>query len=109
MLLECLRPHMQAGVSAVVDLYNLSLEARHLKSLNVLKGSPRVRTGHHPKRRSLFPLCTSLHRLLNVERVLLLAPQVQFYADVSLLWEQFKLFPASAVFGLAREQSPRFG
>ncbi|XP_075539606.1 xyloside xylosyltransferase 1-like [Dermacentor variabilis] len=108
MLLECLRPRMQAGVSAVVDLYNLSSEVRYLKSLNVRKGSPRGRTGHHLKRRSLFPLCASLHRLLNVERVLLLAPQVQFYADVSLLWEQFELFPASAVFGLAREQSPRY-
>ncbi|XP_037564810.1 xyloside xylosyltransferase 1 [Dermacentor silvarum] len=105
MLLECLRPRMQAGVSAVVDLYYLAPNPLHPKSLNIGTAND---TGHHPKRRSLFQLCTSLHRSLSVQRVLLLAPEVQFYADVSLLWAQFELFPARAVFGLAREQSPRY-
>ncbi|XP_049520575.1 xyloside xylosyltransferase 1-like [Dermacentor silvarum] len=88
-----------------VDLYYLAPNPLHPKSLNIGTAND---TGHHPKRRSLFQLCTSLHRSLSVQRVLLLAPEVQFYADVSLLWAQFELFPARAVFGLAREQSPRY-
>ncbi|KAH8028871.1 hypothetical protein HPB51_020002 [Rhipicephalus microplus] len=76
--------------------------------MNITLGMSPLSTNHNPQRGFLFPLCTSLHHLLRHQRVLLLAPEVQFYYDVSLLWAQFERFPAEAVFGLAREQSPRY-
>ncbi|KAL1486254.1 hypothetical protein MTO96_031463 [Rhipicephalus appendiculatus] len=102
LLLECLRPNTRHGVSAVVDLYQLQAERRKLEAMNITLRSD------DPQRGFLFPLCTCLHRLLRVQRVLLLAPEVQFHYDVSFLWAQFEQFPAEAVFGLAWEQGPRY-
>ncbi|KAH7957537.1 hypothetical protein HPB52_019968 [Rhipicephalus sanguineus] len=107
-LLECLRPSMRQGVSAVVDLFQLQPGKGKLKVMNITLRKSHRGTSNESQHRFLFPLCTSLHRLLRVDRVLLLAPEVRFHYDVSFLWAQFEQFPAEAVFGLAREQSPRY-
>ncbi|XP_077508524.1 uncharacterized protein LOC144119880 [Amblyomma americanum] len=112
MLLDNLTPRMRAGAGAVVDLLRLEPLIRRLAASNAsssIKSSTGARENSAwPKRRWLFCVCTELHRLFRVDRLLLLAPEVQFHADVALLWEQFQQFPTGAVFGLAREQSAKY-
>lgn len=111
MLLENLTPRTRAGAGAVVDLLRLEPLLRRLAAFNDSRNLSSTVSGKNratPRRRWLFSVCTELHRLFRVDRLLLLAPEVQFHADVKFLWEQFQQFPTGTVFGLAREQSARY-
>ncbi|KAH9378030.1 hypothetical protein HPB48_021181 [Haemaphysalis longicornis] len=99
-LMEHLTPRMMPNVAAVVDLFPLEM----LLDISSDNKSTTVAT-KIPQSDPLLPLCTALHKVFQVPRLLAMAPTVLFHADVAVLWAEFDLFSDGAVFALAREQS----
>ncbi|XP_077551852.1 xyloside xylosyltransferase 1-like [Haemaphysalis longicornis] len=102
-LMEHLTPRMMPNVAAVVDLFPLEM----LLDISSDNKSTTVAT-KIPQSDPLLPLCTALHKVFRVPRLLAMAPTVLFHADVAVLWAEFDLFSDGAVFALAREQSARY-